>query len=221
MRGNLGLDETRRYRIPALIAPASVPSGAGGDGDGNQEDPLVTLFIRVNVAGTRPSDDELRFSMLKSVCPDVQDIVERLGERLMPPAKLVTLLSRVILSHIETEPPPAPNLARFRRLVHGQEDRCQDFLEQLRGYLGLAAKGAPITSSDGKPNGRAWRLINEAIHLLGHESWGLPPVSIANLAAGSNSSQFFFLLLAWLDRFPEASVPRGFEDENHVFLSAR
>jgi hypothetical protein len=130
MRGmaiNLGLTKDAPYRIPALIAPDDATLRSAGNAQ-DREDPLATLFVRVNVAGTRPSDDELRFSMLKSVCPEVQDIAERLGGRWMSPAKLVTMLSRLVLARGAPEPPGEPDLARFRRLIHGQDEKCSDFL---------------------------------------------------------------------------------------------
>ena len=200
MRDNLGLSEYAPYRIPALIAPVKSSGSLGGTGRSIREDPLATLFVRVNVAGTRPSDDELRFSMLKSVCSDVQDIAEQLGRRLMSPAKLVTLLSRLVLARRLLELPGEPDLARFRRLVHGDDDKCPDFLQLMRQYLGLDSEGTAIRTSDGKPAGRARHLIEAAVDLLGYGSWGLPAVSIANIAAASRSMPFFFLLMAWLDR---------------------
>jgi len=206
LKDNLGLNESTFYRIPALIVPANVPSGANGSAGGKHEDPLLTLFVRVNVAGTRPSDDELRFSMLKSVYPGVQNIAADLGRNLVTPAKLVTLLSRLILSRFATEPPGEPDLARFRQLVHGQDGRCRNFPCLIQQYLGLSADGEAIEGSDRDSGGRARRLIDAAVDLLGNGSWGLPAVSIANIAANSKSSSFFFLLLAWLDRLPAAII---------------
>jgi len=203
MRDNLGLSGHRPYRIPALLAPVE-SSGSGiasaGNDSSSHEDTLATLFVRVNVAGTRPSDEELRFSMLKSVCPDVQDIALQLGRRLMSPAKLVTLLSRLVLARGAHEPPGEPNLARFRRLVHGHDDQCPDFLQTMREYLGLDSNGTGIRTRDGRATGRAKRIIDVAVELLGSGTWGLPAVSIANIAVASRSEHFFFLLIAWLDR---------------------
>ena len=203
MRDNLGLNATTFYHIPALIAQMDPPASSDKDGEIDKEDPLLTLFVRLNVAGTRPTDDELRFSMLKSVCPEVQLIAERLGRNLMSPAKLVTLLSRLILGRRAKELPGEPDLARFRRLVHKPDAECPDFMGSIRDYLGLDADGKVIESLDGQPEGRAGKLIEAANDLLGSGSWGLPAVSISNLATGSGSSPFFFLLLAWLDRLLE------------------
>lgn len=224
IRDNLGLGEPARYHIPALIAQNRDPAGAGEEGQITREDPLLTLFVRVNMAGTRPSDDDLRFSMLKTICPDVQEIAEQLGRNLMPPANLVTMVSRLILSReAKNEPSGEPDLGRFRQLVHGQDVQCPNFMVSIRRYLGLDADGKAIKDFDGRPEGRARQLIDAAHNLLGTGTWGLPSVSISNLAAGSGSSPFFFLLLAWLDRFlEEGKLDRQIttlEDEDRRLLA--
>ena len=140
----------------------------------------------------------------------------------MPPAKLVTLLSRLALSRGAAEPPGEPDLKRFRRLVHGQDEQCPDFMETIRDYLGLNKDGEAIKNPAGKLGGRARQLIDEAVRLLGSGSWGLPAVSIANVAVGAKTNSSFFLLLACLDSLTDATVPgetiAALDEENQRLL---
>ena len=79
--------------------------------------------------------------------------------------------------------------------------------------------GKAIKNSDGRPEGRARKLIELANDLLGSEPYGLPAVSISNLAAGSASSPFFFLLLVWLDAADRSGQTiKAIGDENRRLI---
>jgi hypothetical protein len=92
-------------------------------------------------------------------------------------------------------------------------------MASIHDYLGLDVHGKAIKSSDGRPEGRARKLIELANDLLGSEPYGLPAVSISNLAAGSASSPFFFLLLVWLDAADRSGQTiKAIGDENRRLI---
>jgi len=193
-------------RIPALILPPGVATEASEDkqaiepkdvDDGTdtseRQDPLETLFIRVNSAGTPLVGEELMYSILKSIWPDAQRFVESLSTAFMTPSRLVMLLSRLILARTGTgreRPPASPDVGRFRRLIHGRDPQCPDFHNCIKDSL---------------MKGEAKALFNTARELLmgtpENVHHRLPPVLPTELA--HRSPEAFFLLLVWLDRMKQ------------------
>lgn len=179
----------------------------------DERDPFETLFVRVNSAGTPLEGEELRYSILKAAYPEVDNVVDLLKTRLMSPARLVTLISRLVLARQandkeRTVPPREPGVAAFRRLV-----RTEEFSKGILECLGLNEAGQPIVDENGRPKGQAGKLLERARGLLVEKEWGLPPVLAADLAR--NSPDAFFLLLAWIDRMEKfGRDPEAISDED-------
>lgn len=187
---------TANYGVPALILPQTARPDSG-----SRADPLETLFIRVNQAGTRLEGEELIYSILKSSWTDAPQFVEQLAHRLTHPPRLVMLATRLVLagmqSDTDTRPPATPDVAQFRRLVHGQDKDRPDFKARLTGFV----------------RGEAKAVFEEAKTLLvdttlpGGE-YALPPVLAFELA--HKSPDVALLLLYWVMRMREAKlVPTG------------
>ena len=193
LRNMLGKNGQRpSYLIPAIVFQVSRPEP---DRRTERPDPLITLFDRVNRGGTRLDDEELQYSLLKSAWPGCVDLVEKLSTHLMPPARLVLIVSRLILARMtpgdkQNKPPDFPSLEKFRRLIRREDDEhYRDFMTELQDYI---------------QNGRAQKLFAQARKLLvldNHEPprFRLPPVLAADLAGSKSQSHAFFLFLAWLD----------------------
>ena len=83
-------------RIPAQVLPDEHVNnfGSGSVEQQEREDPIATLFIRINTAGTRPSEEELSYSILKSIMPECRDGIEKLSRKFMPPPRKVLLFRR-------------------------------------------------------------------------------------------------------------------------------
>jgi len=199
VRRNLGIPGTSHsYCIPVLKLPPESPETLHRGDRKEQPDSLETLFIRVNSEGTRLEGEELNYSILKSIYPQAEKLVEKLSTRLMPPARLVTFVSRLVLVNSDEAaktPPPEPNVARFRRLVHGHD---QPFAAGMRRYIGL-------NESDDQTGDKSYAatLLKHAKDLLTRSantgpSYGLPSVLVTDLARRSQDA--FFVLLVWLDR---------------------
>lgn len=104
------------------------------------------LFQRLNSQGTRLSDDDLAFSMIKAYWPEVDTLMEKLAHRLMPPARLATLAARAALSMVRnsTEPFPGPvgpaelRARAFRQSGAGVQDgnlsRERNAIQEIFGH---------------------------------------------------------------------------------------
>jgi hypothetical protein len=169
------------YRIPVQMLQVDSPQS-----DDNQAvDAVETLFVRLNAGGTRLDGEELSYSILKSIWPNSEQLVESLSSRIMAPARLVMLFTRLILARASLDFPPQQDVAQFRRLVHGLNKEHPTFLRDFKELL---------------TTGRASKLLLQATSILAinERGIGLPTVLVADIARSSPDS--FLLLLRWLDR---------------------
>ncbi|TSE28138.1 hypothetical protein Ttaiw_02673 [Tepidimonas taiwanensis] len=194
------------YGVPALILPQTVRPDSG-----LQADPLETLFIRVNQAGTQLEGEELMYSILKSSWTEAPRFVERLAHRLAHPPRLVMLATRLVLAKMQrnndTRHPAVPGVAQFRRLVHGQDKDRPDFKALLTDFV----------QSEGKAVFEEAKKLLVDTNLPGGE-YALPPVLAFELA--HKSPDVALLLLYWVMRMREAKLaPTGItEDQRRRLL---
>ena len=166
----------------------------------DREDPVLTLFARINTAGVQPNGEELTYSILKSVMPECREGIEELSRKFMPPPRMVLLLSTLTLAKLssrqgEDSAPAFPDVNRFRRLVHGADPGVRNFRETLRTMLqGDEAKGVVeaayrlLVIDPNKPDERPFRLL---------------PLQAARIA--QNDEQAFLLLFMWIRSRPNQS----------------
>lgn len=187
MRPALG--DKPAYRVPVIVVPqiaASGPLDARLEA-ATRQDPIETLFIRINAGGTPLEGEELMYSTLKSIWPEAPAVIDALSSRLASPARLVMLIARLILAEDTkgNNPPSTPDVGRFRRLIHGADPACPDFYNRLRDFADQDAT-----------------LFDWARKMLTDGDHGLPPVLCANLAR--RSPDVMFLFLHWLRRLRRA-----------------
>ncbi|QSV45466.1 DUF262 domain-containing protein [Geobacter benzoatilyticus] len=208
-------DRSPSLLIPALILPRLItgaPSqeedlaqSAGPTLDSIRQDPVETLFIRVNSAGTPLQGEELNYSILKSIWPGAQDVVETLSTGIMAPSRLVALISRLVVAKSSSDdkrPPAALDVTRFRRLVHGRDPQCRSFLASIQDYL---SHGKGLFDL-------ARKLLN--LQCGDAHTYRLPPVVAADIAR--KSPEIFFIFLFWLDRLKDAGIdPTTFDQRVH------
>jgi len=99
-------------QIPAPVLNVHVGDHAAPD----EYHPTFNLFKRVNSGGTTLSNEEIQYSLLKSVWPKAPDIIEKniLREiKLCQPARMVSLLSRLFLMTETSAYPPFGSLLIF------------------------------------------------------------------------------------------------------------
>lgn len=210
------------YSIPSLILPVSTTSSEVLSGDGatigetstDQPDAVETLFVRVNSGGTRLEGEELIYSLLKSAWKDAPQAIKNLqpeGHHLLSPARTVLLVTRLLLAQEQrsnnedkcSDPPPTPDVARFRRLI-GEMGRK----ERMKIFVGSnEAKSIFVT---------AYRLLalDKNSNIDTHR---LPPSLLAALTQGETGSDIMLLFLCWLDRM----IKSKFEPLNNTLQSKK
>lgn len=205
----LTTDGSDSYQIGGLVVPDRRLGKMSREL--HKEDPIATLFIRVNSAGTVPNSDEMSYSLLKSVWPKCHDLVEGLPYNFLPPAPIVVELATVILARTRTKEkrgaPPMPDLAGFRRLVHGDNDEFKSFPQSFEVFI----------SSD-EPQ----KIISAAARILllrrgeprDERTFRLLPAQAVQLA--NRSRRVFLLFLSWIDsRLEVGGDWLGLDEEAH------
>ena len=134
-----------------------------------------TLFVRLNSQGTKIEGEELMFSMYKAVCPETKELVEFLGMNFIPPSRVITLTSRLILSTKGFT--SSLSLSRFRDYVQDET-----FINKLKEFIGTN-EYSPIKEK-----------IECAIGILRYGN--VPDVIIKKYIQDSPNG--FLLLLHWL-----------------------
>lgn len=184
-----------QYRIPSMVLPrldrfdASPFHGtANSEEEAELQDPIETLFIRVNSAGTPLVGEELIYSILKSSWPDAEKHIDKMEVRLAVPSRIVTLAARLVMAKemtYETRPPISPDVRRFRRLIRGVDITCKQFRKKLVKFFA---------------SGEAGNIFRAARDLLVLNNAGcrLPPVLAGDIARRSPDT--LFLLLRWVQR---------------------
>lgn len=181
-------------RIPAQWLPSEHLAGIPqGEITADREDPVLTLFVRINTAGVQPNGEELTYSILKSVMPECRKGIEELSRKFMPPPRMVLLLSTLTLATLSSRqrediPPAFPDVNRFRRLVQGVDPGMPNFRDTLRTLLqGDEAKAVVeaayrlLVINPNKPDERPFRLL---------------PLQAARIA--QNDEQALLLLFMWI-----------------------
>jgi hypothetical protein len=191
------LDDANGFRVPYLMLPA-MPFSRDG-----KQDPVETLFIRVNQGGTRLDGEELIYSILKSTWTDAPELLENIGHQLAVPSRLVILCSRLVLAqrNADAKVPLSPDVSRFRRLMNGSDSAAPTFADDLKRFV----------ENDGH------LIFRTAKDLLAREQYGLPPVLATELA--QKSPAVVFLLLRWIVRMQEQGFdPLGLKPKSRKKL---
>ena len=134
-----------------------------------------TLFVRLNSQGTKIEGEELMYSMFKATCPEVKNLVACIGMNIIPPSRIITLTSRLILSSNSFV--SGLSLAQFRKHVQDEE-----FIKKLKDKIGDNLS-SPIKEK-----------IKCAINILKYGN--VPDVVVKKYIRESPNG--FLLLLHWL-----------------------
>ena len=111
-------------KIPAIVLPEELLLDKS---DTSQDE--STLFVRLNSQGTKIEGEELMYSMFKAACPEVKKLVDCLGMNIIPPSRVITLTSRLILSSENFV--SGLSLAQFRKYVQDKS-----FINKIRELIG-------------------------------------------------------------------------------------
>lgn len=113
---------------------------------------LEILFERINVNGTKISNDDLNYSSIKAYWKDIRDINDSLAARYMRPSKLAMLVFRLCTTNLWAEKlQDNISLARIRKLsLETDKTKCITFfyeneleqvLNQIDEWLGVNQEG--------------------------------------------------------------------------------
>ena len=205
-------NDENQLKIPVQWLPNEYLNGMPTDAElGDREDPVLTLFIRINTAGIAPNGEELAFSILKSVMPECREGIENLSREFMPPPRMVLLLSTFVLAQSsdrtdDSSPPAFPDVTRFRRLVQGADPAMPEFRKALKAML---------------EDGTAKTIIDQAHRLLVIDSnrpderpFRLLPLQAARIA--QRNEHAFLLLLIWISSRTEEKLEWcGLDEAEH------
>lgn len=177
-----------RYQVPAqTIANLLTRESVLPDDGQLRPDPAETLFVRVNSGGTPLQGEELMYSIAKAIWPSTPGMIRKIRNRFFSEARATLLIARLAtVEDGQKDAPAVPDVARFRRLVHGQGSAR--FRERMKAYLDH--KAAP--------------LFEQAHTLLTGGRFGLPSMLAADVARGESGREVMFLLLRWIERLNAA-----------------
>ncbi|MFD2265223.1 DUF262 domain-containing protein [Lacibacterium aquatile] len=202
MRHAVGLTDPCSYRIPILDTTGMTrPAGTG------KTDPIETMFIRVNSGGTALVGEELNYSILKSINPFFEGLVDDLSLRLTTPARLVALMTRVILARdLKEQMPQTPPARQFRSFF---QDKGSSF-------------GADFSKALMEESRPMKRLFDAACDLLiapddaDESDKRLSRDQAAEIFR--NSPDVALLLLVWLERYLEQARMQDLTDNQRQRL---
>ena len=167
------LAETSATQILAMVAPDGLAE-AEPDADGDNSE-IALYFTRLNRGGTTPSREDLDYSILKSILPELHQIDGCAKDR-MHPARLAHL---AMLAFLSRESPDGWKRGLSRRDIFGLKDK-PEFSRYIAGNL-----SGDIAIVD------AW-LLGDAKS----GDFGLPPYLRTQLTRGQPNLFRFLLLLA-------------------------
>ncbi len=163
------------YIIPALVIDNRlILKNDGSDGVN------PTLFVRLNSGGTQLEGDELIYSIYKAVCPSTKELVESIGSNIIPPSKIISLASRLVLSNLNNKFYSSITITLFQREILNEK-----FKKALESLIGEEEDSSLRT------------LIEKAITILKYD--GTIPDTIVKKFV-KDAPDGFLLLIKWLYR---------------------
>lgn len=97
--------------------------------DRSTDDP--TLFIRLNMFGTKISSEEIIYSAYKAAFKESRYLVEMIQQDFLLPSTVVTLIARLAIAELSGKYPPPLNIRDFQRKILEVEYR-----EKLKELIG-------------------------------------------------------------------------------------
>ncbi|MHB8225654.1 DUF262 domain-containing protein [Acidithiobacillus sp.] len=167
-------------------------------------DPDFNLFARINTAGTALTAEEINYSLLKSAWKEASTKIDGALEKrqITSPAKLVSLLSRLVLTSqsIKSGKPKFRDrltIAQFRQEISGK-DRSDSEVKKLEDLL----KDFFDTRKSDKLLDTIWKLLTGAGERQDkQEQIFLPKILAANITR--SSEDLILVILIWLQALLE------------------
>lgn len=159
------------------------------DSDDNSNEDNPTLFVRLNSGGTVLTGEELNYSIYKATFPLLKNLVEDIGCSFIQPSKVISLVSRLVLSDMRKGTfPNKVRVKEFQRLISNEK-----FKDSLSTIIGNDS------SSPAK------ELFTRAIEIFKDTNINIPTVLIKSIV--TDSGDLFLLLLRWLQKNDSENNP--------------
>jgi hypothetical protein len=168
------------------------------DDERSTDDP--TLFIRLNLFGTKISSEEIIYSAYKAAFKESKNLVEMIGKDFLAPSTVITLIARLANAELNGNYPYPINIKDFQRRIKEVEYR-----EKLQYLIG------------DEQHSIAKELFDKTVHLLKFCGPTLvtPDVLIKKII--KEQQDLFLMLLQWLRINDEKLIDA---EENKRILAA-
>lgn len=144
-----------------------------------------TLFVRINTLGTPLNGEELIYSIFKTAFPKSKEIVESAGTDFIAPSRIITLISRILLTEFSTK---GKNEFRFHNQL--KLNQFKNIIKDINGDFYIKMKQFAEDEESLK------LLFNNAKSLLiGEKDYQLPYPLAVEIA---RNQDVFFIFLYWL-----------------------
>jgi hypothetical protein len=157
-------------RVPAPVLTKHIQRQTDLQNPGGQDDektPIFNLFKRINTGGTALSREDINYSMLKSVWPEAQKVIEEdlLGKRkIAQPARMVSVMACLVLMaeiprHKNEELQRDLSIADFSKHIENDKDTKEGLGEKIKSFCDNKDKGKYILDN-------VWAFLTEDTHAL-------------------------------------------------------
>jgi len=187
-----GIKRASEFKLIVLNAPpelleVSQPEETAETGTADVTN-IEQIFQRLNRQGTPLDGEELSYSMIKAYWPEMADPIDRIAEKRMPQARMVSIGVRAALARNMNKKgnlPPHPTVSAIREIATGRDKTKHDIYDFIDRRLENACK-----------------LVDKWLQY--HPTYnpdGLLPVLVTSIAI--NSRDVYLLLLCFAARMIE------------------
>lgn len=175
-----GLGRVIQANAIAMIAPDALSGDESDDGETDDKSDIAIYFDRLNRGGRPPSREDLDYSILKSVVPELS-ILDEYADRLMHPSRMANIAMLTYFS-----------LNKWKAAINRKEIYKLQGDADFKAFILPQADGLRSPFKEAIDTALIWTRYE-----VGTNEFGLPPVLCSQLAKGMPSLFRLLLLLAF------------------------
>lgn len=182
-----GLERIKRTKTIGLVVPDCLSGDENDENETDDNSNIAVYFSRLNKGGSTPENEDLDYSILKSVVPQLH-VIDEFAKQLMHPPRLANIAVLTFLS-----------LEKWKNsLSRADIFRLQNNAE-FSGFIGT------INNSTFK---NAVDVVFGWLKFNPNNNFGLPPVVCSSIAKNSPRLFRFLILFALLQKGKDHCVPQ-------------